>query len=324
MSKDVLKSDLTCIPIQKMVFEKVYPGVKVNDFAPRNQPGERMREDGVLYVNDICYGDKYPNSHVDIWYGNGDRCAKRPTIIYIHGGGMIFGDKVTGDPMAADAQTDVNFYAEMAKRGFNVIGVNYALAPEYRFPVQLEQVDQMLRYLTAHQEELGLDMDRVFLGGGSAGADFAEIYGAMLCNPAYAEKVGVKPSISTAQIQGLLLDEAALTVAHFEENMNAMFGCWVGEDEPSKKPIAEVIDATKWIGDRYIPSFINTSNQEIWFMDSAQALAEVLQRNGTEYEYFHRGPECDTLNHGYMQLFATNPYAKECFEHMMAFVEKRV
>ncbi len=322
--KKILKSDLKCVPIQKMVFAKTNPGVKVNDFAPRNVPGERLRGDEVLYVNDICYGDKYPNSHVDIWYENQDRSVKRPTIIYIHGGGFIFGDKVVGDPLAAGTGRDVDFCAEVAKRGYNVISMNYALAPEYRFPVQVEQVDQMLGYLTMHQENLGLDMDNVFLGGGSAGADLAEIYGVVLCNPDYAKRLGIKPSVRQEQIKGLLIDEAALDTTHFEENMNAMLGCWMGTDKLSQSPLADIMDATKWIEDKYISSFINTSNQEIWFVDSANALAEVLKRVGTDYELFYREPEYDVLNHGYMQLFASNIYAKECFDHMLAFVEKKL
>lgn len=320
--KKVLQSDLKCIPVQKVVFAKTNPGAKINDFAPRNIPGERLREDGVLYVNDICYGDKYPNSHVDIWYENQNKKIKRPTVIYIHGGGFIFGDKVVGDPLAIGTGRDVDFCAEVAKKGYNVIGMNYALAPEYRFPVQVEQVNQMLGYLTKHKEELGLDMDTVFLGGGSAGADLAEIYGAVLCNPDYAKRLGIDSSVKQEQVKGLLIDEAALTTTNFEQNMNAMLGCWMGVDELPQNPLADVLDATKWIGDKYIPSFINASNQNIWFLDSANALAETLERNGTDYELFYRKPECDTLNHGYMQLFASNAYAKECFEHMLAFIAR--
>lgn len=317
-------ADLMCIPFQKMVFDKTYPGAKVNDFTPRNTPGEKIREDGVLYVNDICYGEKYPNSHLDIWYPDSDKTKRRATIIYMHGGACIFGDKVVGDPLAAGNGRDVDFCAAVAKKGYNVVSMNYALAPEYRFPVQVEQVDQMLGYLTEHQGELGLDMESVFLGGGSAGANLSEIYGAVLTNPAYAEKLGIRPSVRAEQIKGLLIDEAALNTEHFEERMNAMLGCWMGTDDLSENGIAELMDVANWIGERYIPSFINSSNQEIWFEDSAKALAAVLDKNGTDYEFFYRGPECDALNHGYMQLFASNSYAKECFEHMLAFVERHM
>lgn len=324
MGEQVLKSDLKCIPIQKMVFEKTCGGVPVNSFEPRNVPGEHVREDGVIYVNDICYGTKYPNSHLDIFYPDGRQNEKRPTVIYIHGGGMIFGDKVSGDPLAAGTGRDVDFCADIAKRGYNVVTPNYALAPEYRFPVQLKQVDQILKYLTENQEKYNLDMEHVFLGGGSAGACLSEIYGALLVNPEYAVTIGVIPSIQKEQIMGLLIDEAGLSVRHFEENMNAMFGCWMGTDCPSENEEVEILlNPVKWIKDAYIPSFITSSNMEIWFQDSAEDLAAALEKNGTEYEYFFRGQEFDKLEHGYMKRYAGNKYAKECFDHMLEFMENR-
>ena len=319
-----LKSDVKCIAVQKMVFQKLNPGQKVNDYKPRNCPGEHIREDGILYVNDICYGTKYPNSHLDIWYPEGDKTVKRPTIIYMHGGGCIFGDKVVGDPLAVGSGRDIDFCAVMAKKGYNVVNVNYALAPEYRFPVQVEQVNEMLGYMVEHSKELGLDMDCVFLGGGSAGANLAEIYGTVLTCPEYAKVLNIRPTIEASQIKGLIIDEASLIAKNYEENMKAMFGCWIGEDNPGQSERGKLLEVTNWIGDTYIPSFINSSNQEIWFEDSAKALVEVLDKNNTEYEYFYRGPECDKLDHGYMQLFETNPYAKECFEHMIEFIESRI
>ena len=325
MSEKILVSDLKCIPIQKMVFEKTCNDVAVNSFEPRNVPGEHVREDGGVYLNDVCYGKKYPNSHLDIFYPSAGKIAKRPTVIYMHGGGFVFGDKVSGDPLAVGAGRDVDFCSEVTKRGYNVVTFNYALAPEYRFPVQLEQVDQMLKFLTENQEIYGLDMEHVFLGGGSAGADLTEIYGTLLVNPEYARRVGVVPSIRKEQITGLLIDEAALSVKNFDENMDAMLGCWMGEDHPSKNENVELLmDATKWIKENYIPSFINSSNMEVWFKDSADSLVEVLEKNGTTHEFFFRGQECGLLEHGYMQRFASNELARECFDCMLKFMERQM
>lgn len=321
MENKILKSDLKCIPIQKMVFQSSYGGAAVNAFEPRNMPGERIREDGVIYVNDVCYGEMYPNSYLDIYYPDRDKSKKRPTVFMIHGGGFIFGDKVSGDPLAVGTGKNVNFCAEVAKRGYNVVSPNYALAPEYRFPVQLKQVDQMLQYLTEHQDEYSLDMEHVFLGGGSAGADLTEMYGTLLVSAEYAEKVGIMPSVRREQITGLLIDEAALSVRNFEENMNAMLGCWMGTDNLSA--VESLLDPMGWIGDTFIPCFINSSNMEIWFKDSADDLAAVLYRNGTDYKYFYREQEHDKLEHGYMQRFQENASAKDCFEQMLRFMEER-
>ena len=106
--------------------------------------------------------------------------------------------------------------------------------------------------------------------------------------------------------------------------MNAMLGCWLGVDDFSQSNWLDIVDVTKWIGDKYIPSFINSSNQQIWFEDSAKTLAAVLEKNGTDYEYFFRGSEYGKLDHGYMQQFVSNPQAKQCFEHLLAFVERQL
>lgn len=301
----------------------MYHGMEVNSFAPRKEQGENIRDDGIVYVNDICYGDVYPNSFLDIWYPDKDKSVRRPTVFYIHGGGFIFGDKVTGDPLGAGTGRDVDFCAEIVKRGYNVVSPNYALAPEYRFPVQIEQMNQMLGFLTEHQEEYGLDMGRIFLGGGSAGAVLSEIYGTILCSPDYAKKLGIVPAIKKECVLGLLIDEAVSSVRNFDENMCALMGCWIGTDDFSDMEEQQKLNTTKWIGDSYIPSFINSSNMQIWFFDSAKELAEILERNGTDYEFFYRGPECDELEHGYMQRFADNQYARECLEHMLKFIEKQ-
>lgn len=73
MSEKVLESDLKCVPLQKMVFAKTCGGAPANSFEPRKAPGEHLREDGVLYVNDVCHSEKYPNSHLDIYYPDGDK-----------------------------------------------------------------------------------------------------------------------------------------------------------------------------------------------------------------------------------------------------------
>ena len=57
-----------------------------------------------------------------------------------------------------------------ANNGFNFISVNYCFAPEYRYPAQILQYDQVLDYLNKHSAELHLNMNNVILAGSSGGA----------------------------------------------------------------------------------------------------------------------------------------------------------
>ncbi len=61
-------------------------------------------------------------------------------------------------------------------------------------------------FLNAYATEYDLSMEDVFLYGGSAGADLAEIYGMALVDPEYAQAMGFKAALTKEQVKGLILD----------------------------------------------------------------------------------------------------------------------
>jgi acetyl esterase/lipase len=58
-----------------------------------------------------------------------------------------------------------------ARAGVAVVGIDYALSPEVRYPVALEQVVDVVRWLQANGDNHGLDASRLALGGDSAGGN---------------------------------------------------------------------------------------------------------------------------------------------------------
>lgn len=87
-----------------------------------------------------------------------------PCYIHLHGGGFALGDLDTSDRF-------LRLIA--AESGIVVCGVDYALAPEARFPVQLEQVLRVVGWIAASGQEFGVDTARLAIGGDSAGANLA-------------------------------------------------------------------------------------------------------------------------------------------------------
>ncbi len=87
-----------------------------------------------------------------------------PALVYLHGGGWVYFSIDTHDRLMRELA---------ARSGRIVIGVDYAHAPEARFPVALEQAvaawDWALRKAALH----GIDPARVALGGDSVGANLA-------------------------------------------------------------------------------------------------------------------------------------------------------
>jgi len=86
---------------------------------------------------------------------------KQPALIYVHGGGWTLFSLDTHDRVMRE-------YAAAAE--VVVVGVDYALSPEARFPVALEQVTAVVRWLTETGAEQGIDPKRLAIGGDSAGA----------------------------------------------------------------------------------------------------------------------------------------------------------
>ncbi|WP_418960733.1 alpha/beta hydrolase [Streptomyces tritici] len=85
-------------------------------------------------------------------------------IVWLHGGGGVFGDLDTEHPWAGRL-------AEGS--GATVISVGYRLAPEHPFPAAQDDAYAVLAWAAGHAAELGLDPDRIAVGGHSAGGGIA-------------------------------------------------------------------------------------------------------------------------------------------------------
>ncbi|GAA1941351.1 alpha/beta hydrolase [Microbacterium aoyamense] len=69
--------------------------------------------------------------------------------------------------------TDAAYRRRAVEAGVIVVAVRYALAPEHRYPTQIEQGYAALDWLHAHADELGVDPARIAVQGTSAGAAIA-------------------------------------------------------------------------------------------------------------------------------------------------------
>lgn len=90
--------------------------------------------------------------------------AVLPVLLYIHGGGWTLFSIDTHDRLMRE-------YA--ARAGIAVIGIDYSLSPEHKFPVALHECSAALDWIAAQAGPLKLDPDRVLIGGDSAGANLS-------------------------------------------------------------------------------------------------------------------------------------------------------
>jgi acetyl esterase len=92
--------------------------------------------------------------------------ARLPVVLYMHGGGWIFGSALSHGRLAGELAVA----ADAA-----VAFIDYALAPEARYPVQIEQCYAVARWVTEHGESHGLDSSRIAVAGDSAGGNMATV-----------------------------------------------------------------------------------------------------------------------------------------------------
>jgi acetyl esterase/lipase len=103
--------------------------------------------------------------------------------MYIHGGGMTSGDKSDLNPVFLDA---------LALSGYAVASVGYRLAPQSRFPAQIEDVKCAIRYLRAKAPKYGLNTSEIFAFGTSVGGQLVAL--AALTGPHSVFDVGPYPT----------------------------------------------------------------------------------------------------------------------------------
>lgn len=87
-----------------------------------------------------------------------------PITVYMHGGGYVVGDLDTQDMIAR---------ALCAWGKTLVVSVDYALAPEHKFPAGPEDSFAALQWAEAHGAEVGGDPARIAVAGDSAGGNHA-------------------------------------------------------------------------------------------------------------------------------------------------------
>jgi acetyl esterase len=98
--------------------------------------------------------------------------AATAVLVFLHGGGFVFGDVETHDAQAR----------RLANRtGRAVLAVDYRRPPEHRFPAAPDDVDTAVRWLGRRAADLGLDRERVATVGDSAGGNLALV--AAMSNP---------------------------------------------------------------------------------------------------------------------------------------------
>lgn len=95
------------------------------------------------------------------------RAGLRPAVVFVHGGGWLWGDKRDHWPTAA----------YLASQGFVTASVEYRLAREHAYPAALQDVREAVAWLRSNAARYGIDPDRIGAAGSSAGGHLVAMLG---------------------------------------------------------------------------------------------------------------------------------------------------
>ncbi|UQZ36158.1 esterase [Paenibacillus sp. PK3_47] len=229
-----------------------------------------------------------PDIRIEIIKAVKPKANKMPLYYSIHGGGMVMGSPA-GD-RAGNA-------ALAAQHGFCTVSVYYRLAPEHVQPSQLQDCYSGLKWCIEHAEELGIDIQKVAVGGSSAGAGLAAglalfirdrqefaIHHLRLLRPMLDDRTAVKP-------------EHPYAGEYVWTRQSNYFG-WksVLGHEPGQKSVSEYyVPARAESLAGLPPTYMNIGTVDL-FIDECIVFAQKLVRNGVPVElhvypgYHHLSP----------------------------------
>jgi len=94
------------------------------------------------------------------------RGPRLPGLIYFHGGGFVLGNLDTHD-------STCRILANAS--GCRVVSIDYRLAPEHKFPAAVDDAWAATKWVIEHSSDLGIEAERLAVGGDSAGANLAAV-----------------------------------------------------------------------------------------------------------------------------------------------------
>lgn len=265
----------------------------------------------------------------------------RPAIVWIHGGALISGQRGNLQQVQLD---------KYLTAGFNVISIDYRLAPETKLKFIIEDLRDAFKWVRRRGPELaGIDPDRIAVVGHSAGGYLALMSGfrvkprpkAIVSFYGYGDIIGEwysRPDPFYSQQPPVAKDEAYAVVGQeviSESNSRERFrfylycrqnGLWPNEVaglDPGKRPKAfESLCPARNVTRKYPPTLLLHGDKDTDVpYEQSVLMAEVLTRHHVE----HKLITMTNRGHGFDggRRAVDDPVIVETFDQVVAFLKKQ-
>lgn len=218
-------------------------------------------------------------------------------MLFAHGGGWCLGSLALYDrPCQALANAT----------GRVILSVDYRLAPEYPFPQPLEDVYQALCWVVQQAPQLGIDAQRLAVGGDSAGGNLAAAVALLARDrggPHIERQLLLYPALSREMATESYREFAE---GHFLTR-DAMVFCWQQYLAQRREPYGEPLHAATLRG---LPPATILSCEYDPLRDEAEEYAQRLREAGVAV----RCERLPGMVHACIHMLGLTPAARRLFE----------
>ncbi len=216
-------------------------------------------EDVVRY-DDILYGTEANWQVLDVYRPKNIE-GKLPVIISVHGGGWVYGDK----------ERYQYYCMDLARRGFAVVNFTYRLAPEFKYPAPLEDVNLVATWVLENSEKYGFSND-LFAVGDSAGAHLLGLYSGICTNPEYAKEYTFNVP-ENFKFKAIVLNCGAFKM---ELEGNDILKDFLPEEGSTKE--MELINVLNHVTEDFPPTFVATSTGDFLKDQGSIIIGKLIEK----------------------------------------------
>ncbi|MEO7015999.1 MAG: alpha/beta hydrolase [Leifsonia sp.] len=271
---------------------------------------------GVAERSDIVYGGAGADTSLDVFTPSG---TKHPltTVVWIHGGAWISGDKKDVDP----------YTRIIASHGYTAVSLNYTISPEATYPTALKQLNSALAFLVAHAADYQIDPQRIVIAGDSAGAQYTSQLAALVTNRSYSKRIGITPALSKDQLRAVILDCGIYDVRGIPDapgvggwGFRIALWSYLGQKDWSQTPGGTDMSTIEDVTADFPKTWISGGNADPLTKAQSKPLAAKLKGLGVPVTaVFYPDDETPALPHEY-QFHLNDAAARSALASTLAFL----